>query len=99
VTLPSDTQILITRQFNAPRHLVFRAWTTPELVSTEIFDAMPDAGAVDTLVLTEVDGRTTMSLLVDHESQANRDFHIQSGMEQGLQSALDLLERVALSLA
>jgi uncharacterized protein YndB with AHSA1/START domain len=32
VTLPSDTQILITREFNAPRHLVYKAWTTPELV-------------------------------------------------------------------
>ncbi|HZN15164.1 MAG TPA: SRPBCC family protein [Acidimicrobiales bacterium] len=32
VTLPSDTQILITRQFDAPKHLVYRAWTTPELV-------------------------------------------------------------------
>jgi uncharacterized protein YndB with AHSA1/START domain len=32
VTLPSDEQILITREFDAPRHLVYRAWTTPELV-------------------------------------------------------------------
>lgn len=32
VTLPSDTQILTTREFNAPRHLVFRAWTTPDLI-------------------------------------------------------------------
>lgn len=32
VTLPTDTQILITREFAAPRHLVYRAWTTPELV-------------------------------------------------------------------
>src|SRR5262245_27271578 len=32
VTLPSDTEILITREFDAPRHLVWRAWTTPELV-------------------------------------------------------------------
>jgi uncharacterized protein YndB with AHSA1/START domain len=32
VTLPADDQILITREFDAPRHLVFKAWTTPELV-------------------------------------------------------------------
>lgn len=32
VTLPSDTQILVTREFEAPRELVYRAWTTPELV-------------------------------------------------------------------
>src|SRR5918911_4511948 len=32
VTLPSDTQILITREFAAPKHLVYKAWTTPELI-------------------------------------------------------------------
>jgi uncharacterized protein YndB with AHSA1/START domain len=32
VTLPADDQILITREFDAPKHLVYRAWTTPELV-------------------------------------------------------------------
>jgi uncharacterized protein YndB with AHSA1/START domain len=32
VTLPADDEILITREFDAPRHLVYRAWTTPELV-------------------------------------------------------------------
>jgi uncharacterized protein YndB with AHSA1/START domain len=32
VTLPTDTEILMTREFNAPRHLVYRAYTTPELV-------------------------------------------------------------------
>jgi uncharacterized protein YndB with AHSA1/START domain len=32
LTLPSDTEILVTREFNAPRHLVYKAWTTPELV-------------------------------------------------------------------
>jgi uncharacterized protein YndB with AHSA1/START domain len=32
VTLPTDEQILITREFDASRHLVYQAWTTPELV-------------------------------------------------------------------
>jgi len=32
ITLPTDEQILITREFDAPRHLVYRAWNTPELV-------------------------------------------------------------------
>ena len=32
VTLPTDEQILVTREFDAPRHLVYRAWTTPDLV-------------------------------------------------------------------
>ena len=29
VTFPADTQILITRDFNAPRHLVYRAHVDP----------------------------------------------------------------------
>ncbi len=32
VTLPTDQQILITREFDAPKHLVYEAWTTPDLV-------------------------------------------------------------------
>jgi uncharacterized protein YndB with AHSA1/START domain len=32
VTLPADNQILITREFDAPRHLVWRAFTEPELI-------------------------------------------------------------------
>src|SRR5918999_4921996 len=32
VTLPADDQILITREFDAPKDLVFKAFTTPDLV-------------------------------------------------------------------
>lgn len=32
VTLPSETEIRITREFAAPKHLVHKAVTTPELV-------------------------------------------------------------------
>ena len=32
VTLPTDQQILIEREFAAPRHLLFKAYTTPELI-------------------------------------------------------------------
>ena len=32
ITLPTDDQILVTREFDAPPHLVYKAWTTPELV-------------------------------------------------------------------
>lgn len=33
VTLPADNQILITREFAAPAALVWRAYTTPELIA------------------------------------------------------------------
>ncbi|TDE88883.1 ATPase [Occultella glacieicola] len=32
LTLPSDTEILVTREFNAPRHLVYRVFTEPDLI-------------------------------------------------------------------
>ena len=51
------------------------------------------------MTFTEVDGRTTLTLLVQHTSKQDRDMHINSGMEDGLQDALDLLEQVAVSLA
>lgn len=150
VTLPADDQILITREFDAPKHLIFRAYTTPELVkrwwhanrgevtsieidlrvggtwryvmiatggfevafhgeyreivpderlvSTEVFEGMPDAEAVNYLTLTESFGHTTLSLLVQHANKEQRDAHINSGMEDGLQDALDLLEQVVTSL-
>ena len=59
---------------------------------------MPDAEALDTLTLTEVDGRTTLEILVQHTSKEDRDAHINSGMEDGMQDAMDLLEEVAVSL-
>jgi uncharacterized protein YndB with AHSA1/START domain len=151
VTLPTDEQILITREFAAPKELVYKAFTTPELVkrwwsanrgevtiaeidlrvggtwryvmvttdggfevgfhgeyreivpnerivSTEVFEGMPDAEAVNTLTLTEENGRTTLTILVQHASKEHRDAHIESGMEDGMQDAMDLLEQVAISL-
>jgi uncharacterized protein YndB with AHSA1/START domain len=151
VTLPTDEQILITREFNAPKHLVYKAYTTPELVKrwwhagignmtvaeinlwvggtwryvmlvegelevgfhgeyrkivpdeqvvlTEVFEAMPDGEALVTTTLTETNGRTLMTMLVQHSSKADRDAHVNSGMEHGMQSAMDLLEQVAVSLS
>jgi uncharacterized protein YndB with AHSA1/START domain len=51
VTLPTDTQILITRVFDAPRHLVYKAWITPELIKRWW------SGDRGTVTLAEVDLR------------------------------------------
>jgi uncharacterized protein YndB with AHSA1/START domain len=32
VSLPSDSQVKVTRQFKAPRNVVYKAYTTPELL-------------------------------------------------------------------
>jgi len=54
--------------------------------------------AVDTLTLTELDGRTLMTVLVEHPTKEGRDMHIESGMEDGMQDAMNLLEGVAAEL-
>jgi uncharacterized protein YndB with AHSA1/START domain len=151
VTLPTDEQILITREFDAPKHLVYKAYTTPELVkrwwnakrgevtvaeidlrvggtwrsvmvtddgfevafhgeyreivpnerlvSTELYEGVPDGEpTLNTLTLTETDGRTTLTILVEAPSREVRDAIIDSGMEAGMQDAMDLLEEIAVSL-
>jgi uncharacterized protein YndB with AHSA1/START domain len=68
------------------------------IVSTEVFEGMPDAAAVTTNTFTEANERTTLTILVQHTSREHRDLHIASGMEGGMQEAMDHLERVAVSL-
>jgi hypothetical protein len=49
-------------------------------------------------MLTETDGRTLLTILVQHTSKEHRDGHVNSGMEGGLQESLDALEQVVHSL-
>ena len=156
VTLPTDDQILIEREFDAPRQLVYRALTTPELVrrwwhanrgemtvceidlriggrfryamvtpqgvevafhgtyleivpdervvTREVYEGVPegvsedDAATIDTASLEETDGRTTLTILIQAANRTSRDAIIASGMEDGLQDALDLLEQTAAGL-
>jgi len=65
------------------------------IVSTEVYEGLPDAEAVTTLTLTEAGGRTTLTLLVQHTSRENRDRHLEYG--DSLQEAMDLLEQAALA--
>ena len=153
VTLPTEKQILIEREFDAPRELVYKAYTTPELVkrwwhakrgqvtlveidlrvggrwryvmvtpdgtevgfhgeyrevarnerlvTTEVFEGLPqgvsedDAATLNTATFADKDGRTTLTILVEAPSKTARDAIIESGMEDGLQDALELLEQVA----
>lgn len=157
VTLPADDQYLIEREFDAPKHLVWQALTTPELVrrwwggqrgevtlaeidlrvggrwryvmvaaeggfqvgfhgeyrelvpaerivSTEVFEGLPEMGipggeSLNTVTLTEVDGRTHLATHVQHRSKEERDAVLASGMEDGMQESFDALEQVAISLA
>jgi uncharacterized protein YndB with AHSA1/START domain len=156
LSLPTDEQILIEREFDAPKHLVFQAYTTPELVkrwwhanrgevtlveidlrvggrwryvmvtpdgmevgfhgeyreivpnerlvTTEVYEGLPqdvsedDAATVNTATFAEADGRTTLTLQIQAKSKVSRDAIIDSGMEDGLQDAFQLLEQVTGSL-
>jgi uncharacterized protein YndB with AHSA1/START domain len=154
VTLPTDEQIRITREFAAPKDLVYKAWTDPELVKrwwnakrgevtisevdlrvggkwrrvmvtedgyevgfhgeyreivpnerivyTEVFEGVPqgtaEEGTLNTATFDEADGRTTLTILTEAPSKEIRDAIIDSGMEAGMQDAMDLLEEVAISV-
>jgi uncharacterized protein YndB with AHSA1/START domain len=154
VTLPTDEQILITREFDAPKHLVYRAWTTPALVhrwwsgmrgemkvvdidlrvggkwryvmvaqgnfevafhgeyqelvpnerivTTEIYEGAPEPApgeeVLNIITFTEQQGRTHLGLLVQCPNKAVRDLIASSGMEEGLQEQMDVLEQLVRSL-
>jgi len=59
-----------------------------------VFEGMPDGEAVDTVTITEHDGRSTLTVLVDHSCREHRDAHIASGMEGGMQISMDRLENL-----
>ena len=64
------------------------------LVSTEAYEGIPDpdASPLNIVTLDEVDGVTTMTMLVQHTSQEDRDAVLASGMEGGMQVSYDRLE-------
>ena len=67
------------------------------IVSTEVFEGMPEAAATSTVTFSDTAQGTTLAILVQHKNRANRDFHLRSGMEDGLQAAMEHLEEVATS--
>jgi uncharacterized protein YndB with AHSA1/START domain len=153
VTLPSSEQILIKREFSAPKHLVYRAWTNAELVkrwwagmrgemkvvdidlqvggkwryvmwahgkfevafhgefreivpnerivTTEIFEGAPEPPEPPLNIITfreSSPGHTELELLVQCPNQEIRDIIVGSGMEEGMQEQMDVLEQLARSL-
>jgi len=152
VTTPSDREIVLYREFNARRRLVFEAMTAPELlkrwllgppgwtmivcevdlkvdgryryvwrnddgsemgmhgdyrqivpperiVSTEVFDfgCVQSGESQVTAVLTEHEGRTTLTTTVFYASKEARDKVIASGMEHGVAASYDRLEAIVTS--
>jgi uncharacterized protein YndB with AHSA1/START domain len=147
LTLPSDREIVITREFDAPRRRVFEAWTNPrhvkqwygcgevDLVACEIdlrvggeyryvlvgqdgsehvmtgqyLEIVPPTRLVYTeryvskqfeseeaflpITFAERDGRSKLTSTVLHKNAANRDMHLNSGVEKGAGLTLDRLEQ------
>lgn len=146
LTTRGDREIVMTRDFNAPRRLVFDAFTKPELVKqwllgppgwsmpvceidlkvggayryvwrqdsdraemgmggvfreivpqervvcTEVFDmAWYPGEALNTLLLSEQGGKTTMTTTLLYQSREARDAVLKSGMEKGVAASYDRL--------
>jgi uncharacterized protein YndB with AHSA1/START domain len=143
VTTPTDREIVMTRVFDAPRPLVFDAFSKPELlkrwfgprgfslvvcevdfrvgggfrfvlrgpdgremgmrgvyreivppersVHMESFDDFPGSESQVTAVMTEHDGKTTLTVTVEYPSQMIRDMVAASGMEHGAAESYDKL--------
>ena len=141
---PSDRDVVVTRVVNAPRRLVFAAWTEPrhlqrwltgpegwtmpvceidlrpggrwryvyrkasgkemtltgsvlEVVPPERFVTTESWGpewpdTVNTLVLTESEGRTTIALTITYVSKEARDAALDTGAMDGMNRAFELLE-------
>ncbi|MDX6375807.1 MAG: hypothetical protein QOE98_110 [Gaiellaceae bacterium] len=143
-TTPSDREIVATRVFDAPRELVFDAYTSPEhlphwmtgptgwtmpvcevdlrpggvwrfvwrkddgseMEMTGVYDEVvrPErvvnteswggdwADTLNTLVLTETDGQTTMVSTSLYPSLEARDLALGSGMKEGMNISFDRLD-------
>jgi uncharacterized protein YndB with AHSA1/START domain len=144
LTTPTDREIVITRVFDAPRRLVWEAWTSPEhlprwmlgppgwimpvceidlrpggawhfawrhadgtemamrgvyqevvpperLVSTDSWGGdWPET--LNTLLLTEEDGKTTATQRILYPSQEARDAALRTGMKEGMAAGYNRLD-------
>jgi uncharacterized protein YndB with AHSA1/START domain len=153
IDTPNDVDIVMVRDFRAPRALVFEAMSKAEhirrwfhscpgmalpvcevdfrlggkfryvmkmegdpsgggelsgeyteivrpdrIVHTQRWAPVPGSDHVVTIVFAERNGVTTLTQRFTHTSKVNRDGHLQSGLEQVLDSTFDALEKVAQGL-
>lgn len=77
----------------------YREIAAPErMVYTEIYEPFPDAVSLVTLVLTEENGKTRLTVTAEYPSIEVRDTVLKSGMERGAALSYDRLEDVAAEL-
>jgi uncharacterized protein YndB with AHSA1/START domain len=79
---------------------VYREIVPPErIVSTEGYEALPGHDYLATVTLTEQDGKTTLRSHLLYESVEDRDGHLQSGMEPGMNETFDRLNELLQTMA
>ena len=150
ITKVSDTELLITREFDAPRELVFKAMTDPAFVArwwgprkyrtvvdtmdvrpggkwrmrnigadgdehafrgefreitrperivwTFEYEPLPGHISVETMTLTERDGRTLLTVRDQFASKEDLDGMVNSGMESGARESYERLDEVLAEL-
>jgi uncharacterized protein YndB with AHSA1/START domain len=69
------------------------------MVFTEIFEPFPDAESVVSVVLTDENGKTRLTLTARYPSLDVRDMVLKTGMEKGAAISYDRLEEVVAGLA
>ena len=150
VTRVSDTELHLTREFDAPRDLVFKAMTDPALMSrwwgprqyktvvdtmdvrpggkwrmrniaadggehafrgeyreivpperivqTFEYEPLPGHISVETMTLTERDGRTLLTVRDQFASKEDLDGMVNSGMESGARETYERLDELLAEL-
>jgi uncharacterized protein YndB with AHSA1/START domain len=80
-------------------HGEYREITAPErIVQTFEFEGWPGKVSVETLVLEEHDGKTTLTSTSVFDSVEDRDGMLQSGMETGAKESMDHLAALLATL-
>lgn len=76
-------------------HGEFREIERPaRLARTFVYDAYPDARAVETFSFDDYGGKTTITVLIVHDTIAHRDAHLKSGLDKGLSEVYAKLDAV-----
>jgi len=77
----------------------FREIVPPaRIVRTFVFEPYPDAEALETLQLEELDGKTTITTTTLHKNVESRDGHLGSGMEGGMTEGYERLDALLAEL-
>jgi uncharacterized protein YndB with AHSA1/START domain len=79
----------------------YREIVRPErIVHTELFDeAWYPGESINTWILTEKDGSTTLTVTMQYVSRESRDEVLESGMESGVATSYDRLDEILASSA